>query len=577
MGTEHSELARENRRLREQLRLARAQADYYRKIAEKNGRRRLREVDQLEKHIARLRAVRKSLEESEERYRGLVELCPVPIIVHRNGEMKYFNRVTRQILGISEENGRTTGRRLEDFISPDQRQFLASMVENTRYNPQKQFHANYKVHLPSGRQVDVEAISTPTIFQGQPARLVFCIDRTELFRAEREKAELREKLNRSRKMEALGLLAGGVAHDLNNILSGILTYPEFILMDLRPDHRLRKPLETILDAGRRAAAVVQDLLTISRGVASRPEVACFNDIVEDFLRSPEYEVLANRYPGVVFDTRLAADQMNVRCSVIHVRKSLMNLVINAAEALHGEGRVTIATENRCLERPLEGYERVEKGEYAVLSVSDDGPGITPDDLERIFEPFYTRKVMGRSGTGLGLTVVWNTVQDHHGYIDVDSTPAGTTFDLYFPLTREEKAVAAEDTSPVVCMGNGERILVVDDEESQRTIAAAILDRLGYTALVADGGARALEIMAREEVDAVLLDMVMPQMDGLETYRRLIARRPGLPCVIASGFTETEAVRKAQQLGAGTYLKKPYTIEQLGSALKSVLGSRDVLK
>ncbi len=572
MDAQDSQLARENARLRQALRRAEAQVAHYRKVADEGSRRHRRDVAQLKKHIARLQAMQKSLEESEERYRGLVELCPVPIIVHRDGEMKYFNRITRQILGISEKSCGTTNWRLEDFISLDQRPRLARMVEETRRNPTKQFHTTYTVRLPDRRQVEVEAISTPTFFQGQPARLVFCIDRTELFRARREKAELREKLNRSRKMEALGLLAGGVAHDLNNILSGILTYPEFILMDLRSDHRLRKPLETILDAGRRAAAVVQDLLTISRGVASSREVSNFNDIVSDFLCSPEYEVLADRYPGVVFETQLSADLMNVRCSAIHIRKSLMNLVINAAEALQGEGKVSITTENRCLDRPLEGYERIEKGEYAVLSVRDNGPGISPEDLERIFEPFYTRKVMGRSGTGLGLTVVWNTVQDHRGCIDVNSSPQGTTFDLYFPLTHDHKTIEDKGTNVAVYMGSGERILVVDDEENQRTIAAAILKRLGYAPVAVDGGARALEILARQDIDAVLLDMVMPQMDGLETYRCMLAQRPGLPCVIASGFTETEAVREAQQLGAGIYLKKPYTIEQLGSALKSTLGA-----
>ncbi len=569
--TENSELARENRRLREELRLARDQADYYRKIAERNGRRRLRDVDQLERHIARLRSMQKSLEESEERYRGLVELCPVPIIVHQDGKVKYFNRVTREVLGIASENG-PSHLRLQDFIGPEQQPRLERVLEALRRSPQKQFHTTYSIQTPSGEKKEIEGISTPTTFQGRPARLVFCIDRTKLIRAEREKAELQEKLNRSRKMEALGLLAGGVAHDLNNILSGILTYPEFILMDLRPDHRLRKPLETILDAGRRATAVVQDLLTISRGVAGDRKVTNFNDIVSEFLRSPEYKVLARRHPGVTFKTRLATDLMNVRCSAIHIRKSLMNLVINAAEALETAGEVVIATENRYLDRPLRGYDRIESGEYAVISVSDNGPGISPEDVERIFEPFYTRKVMGRSGTGLGLTVVWNTVQDHGGCINVDSSASGTTFDLYFPVTRDGKTIEEAHAPIESCMGNGECILVVDDEENQRTIAAAILGRLGYRTEVADGGARALEIVSRQRIDAVLLDMVMPQMDGLETYRRLTAKCPGLPCVIASGFTETEAVREAQQLGAGAYLKKPYTIEQLGTALKSTLGT-----
>jgi len=569
MNTADKELARENAELREKLHEAARKAAYYRKIAQETGRRRLRDVNQLEEYIANLRTVQKSLEESEERYRGLVELCPLPIFVHQNGVLIYFNRITRKLLDAADD-GQPANCHMNDFVSPEDRERLLGMLEKTRQNPDEQFHTAYKVQLPNGKTVEIEAISTPTIYKGEPARLVFCIDRTERRQAEREKAELQEKLNRSRKMEALGLLAGGVAHDLNNILSGILTYPEFILMDLRPDHRLRKPLETILESGRRAAAVVQDLLTISRGVAGNREVANFNDIVAEYLRSPEYEMLADRYPGVTFGTDLAEDLMNVRCSAIHIKKSLMNLVINAAEALEGDGRVIITTENRYVDQPLKGYDRVAEGEYAVLSVADSGPGISADDMERIFEPFYTRKVMGRSGTGLGLTVVWNTVQDHRGYIHVNSQPDGTVFDLYFPVARSPRTIEADSTPIEAYTGNGERILVVDDEEDQRTIVSAILERLGYVAVSAGGGAEALRIVETQNIDAVLLDMVMPEMDGLETYRRMIALRPGLPCVIASGFSETEAVRQVQQLGAGAYLKKPYTIEHLGTALKSTL-------
>ena len=571
MNTADTELSRENAELRRKLQAAVRQAAYYRKIAEETGCRRLRDVNQLEKYIANLRTVQKSLKESEERYRCLVELCPLPILVHQNGVLLYFNRVTRELLGASD--GRQPANcHMEDFVSPEDREDLRRMLEKTRQNPEDRFHTAYRVRLPNGKNVEIEAISTPTIYEGEPARLVFCIDRTEQRQTERERAELQERLTRSRKMEALGLLAGGVAHDLNNILSGILTYPEFILMDLRPGHRLRKPLETILEAGRRAAAVVQDLLTISRGVAGNREVANFNDIVAEYLRSPEYEVLADRYPGVAFRTDLTEDLMNVRCSTIHIKKSLMNLVINAAEALEGDGRVTVTTENRYVEQPLKGYDRVAKGEYAVLSVADSGPGISADDMERIFEPFYTRKVMGRSGTGLGLTVVWNTVQDHRGYIHVNSEPGRTVFELYFPVARSPRTIEADRPPTRAYMGNGERILVVDDEENQRTITSAILERLGYKAASADGGEEALRILEEEDIDAVLLDMVMPGMDGLETYRRMIALRPGLPCIIASGFSETEAVLKVQQLGAGTYLKKPYTIEHLGTALKSTLGT-----
>ena len=168
------------------------------------------------------------------------------------------------------------------------------------------------------------------------------------------------------------------------------------------------------DAGHRAAAIVQDLLTVARGVATTKEPLNLNDLVCDYLNSPEFKKLKQFYPAVTVKTNLEKDLLNILGSHVHIRKVVMNLVSNASEAIEGSGIVTISTMNRYVDRPLRGYDDVKTGEYVVLSVSDDGSGISSDDLERIFEPFYTKKIMGRSGTGLGLAVVWNTVQDHKG-------------------------------------------------------------------------------------------------------------------------------------------------------------------
>jgi len=228
-------------------------------------------------------------------------------------------------------------------------------------------------------------------------------------------------------MESLGFLAGGVAHDLNNVLSGIVSYPELLLLDLPEDSKLRKPIETIRESGHRATAIVQDLLTVARGAVTAKEPVNLNNLVTEYLNSPEFRTLEQLHPMVTIKTNLDKDLFNATGSNIHIKKALMNLALNAAEAIDNKGNVTISTMNCYIDRPLRGYDDVKTGEYTVLSVSDDGPGISSDKLERIFEPFYTRKVMGRSGTGLGLTVVWNVMQDHHGYIDVVTGNNGTTF------------------------------------------------------------------------------------------------------------------------------------------------------
>jgi signal transduction histidine kinase/ActR/RegA family two-component response regulator len=386
-----------------------------------------------------------------------------------------------------------------------------------------------------------------------------------------------EKLTRAKKMEALGLLAGGVAHDLNNVLSGIVSYPELLLLDLPKESKLRKPIETIQETGHRATAIVQDLLTVARGIAIAKEPLNLNAMVENFLLSPEFEKLKRFHPTVTIKTDLDTDLFNISGSDAHLRKVVMNLVSNAAEAIEGSGDVIISTLNRYVDRPIRGYDDVNVGEYGVLSVSDSGPGISPDDLERIFEPFYTKKVMGRSGTGLGLAVVWNVVQDLKGYLDVISDENGTTFELYFPTTREE--VSDKDLSIPIkdYQGDGEKVLVVDDVESQREIACEMLNILGYKAKAVSSGEEAVEYLKENTVDLILLDMIMaPGINGRETYERILKIHPNQKAVIASGFAETDDVKEAQRLGAGQYIKKPLTLEKIGTAVKDELkkGLRD---
>lgn len=396
-------------------------------------------------------------------------------------------------------------------------------------------------------------------------------DITERKQVEEALRESEEKLARSKKMEALGLLAGGVAHDLNNVLSGVVSYPELILLDMSEDNPLRKPIETIQETGHRAAAIIQDLLTVARGVAIAKEPLSLNAIVEGYLRSPEFEKLEQFHPTVTIKTNLDTDLLNISGSDAHLRKVVMNLVSNASEAIEGGGDVIISTMNRYVDKSIRGYDNVNVGEYAVLSVSDDGPGILPDALERIFEPFYTKKVMGRSGTGLGLAVVWNVVQDLKGYIDVISDENGTTFELYFPITRDE--VSVEDLSIPIqdYKGDGETVLVVDDVESQREIACEMLNTLGYKAKAISSGEEAVEYLTEHTVDLILLDMIMgPGINGRETYEQIIKIHPDQKTVIASGFAETEDVMEAQRLGAGQYIKKPLTLEKMGIAVRDEL-------
>ena len=391
--------------------------------------------------------------------------------------------------------------------------------------------------------------------------------------ADMARKELEERLLRSQKMEALGLLAGGVAHDLNNVLSGIVSYPDLLLMELPENSSMRKPIQTIRDSGMKAAAIVQDLLTLARRGVIQTQVLDLNEeIISDYLNSPEYHRLLFQHPAVTVETRLEVSLLKIKGSPIHLKKTLMNLIINAMEAQPDGGHIVISTQNIYVDMPLTGYDQVSAGDYVVLKVQDNGTGIEKDDLKRIFEPFYSKKVLGRSGTGLGMAVVWGTAQDHQGYINVNSTPGkGTSFELYFPVTREEIA-PENDIVPVKdYLGGGEVILVVDDMENQRDIASNILSRLNYKVISTASGEEAVEFLKNGSADLVLLDMIMdPGMDGLDTYRKIIEIHPGQKAIIASGYAESERVKEAQVLGVSRYIRKPYTIENLGVTIKSEL-------
>ena len=228
------------------------------------------------------------------------------------------------------------------------------------------------------------------------------------------------QLQRVQKLEFMGTIAGGVAHDLNNILSGLSTYPELLLLDLPEESPMRKPLTTIQKSGEKAAVIVQDLLTLARREVVIKSVVNLNTVITEYVQSPEHKKLLAYHPHAQLLSYFETDLLNLIGSPIHLSKALMNLVRNAIEAMPDGGQVTVSTANRSISEERAGYETIEAGQYVALSVSDTGTGIAPEDLEHIFEPFYTKKKMGKSGTGLGMAVVWGTVKDHGGYVDVAS-------------------------------------------------------------------------------------------------------------------------------------------------------------
>ena len=514
-----------------------------------------------------------ALYESEQKLHDIFENVPDAIFSHDlEGNFIEANRGFRKFLGYAENAQIPTGLNIRD-IMPDKYKplvdtYLADVIKNTRSEglisvirkDGKERVFEYRNSLIR----DGKGVSRGVRGSGR--------DITERLIAERERTKLQEQLQRAQKMEAIGLLAGGVAHDLNNILSGLVSYPELLLIEIPENSPLRKPLITIQRSGEKAASIVQDLLTLARRGVATSEVVKMSQIITEYLNSLEHKRIMEMIQNIKVETCLDPDLMNIMGSPVHLSKTVMNLMNNAAESMPDGGTITISCLNRYIDKPLKGYDTVEKGDYVTLTITDTGTGMTEKDRERIFEPFYTKKAMGRSGTGLGMAVVWGTVKDHHGYIEMQSVPGrGSSFTIYFPSTQQ---ATAQETSTFTIddyRGNGETILVVDDVRDQREIASKILERLGYQVESVGSGEEAIEYLKQKVPDLLVLDMIMtPGIDGLETYKRILEMNPCQKAVIASGYSETERVKEALQIGARSYIKKPYHLEKIGVAVKEAL-------
>jgi len=513
--------------------------------------------------VAEQTAAKEALRKSKEQYQELVEnLNDVIYAIDRDGIITYISPVIESVLGYRAEE--LIGNSFLNFIYSHDQDRLKKDFDRAkdRIGSQRDYRFVDKSGDPKWCRVNSRPISIGREKIGLQGVLVD-IDWSK---------RLEEQLQRAQKMEALGTLAGGVAHDLNNILSGIISIPELLLVDLPDDSHMRRSLTIMKESGESAAAVVQDLLTLARRGVPLYECMNLNRIIRQTLDAPDMVSLLKQHPKIRLKTDLDPGLLNVYGSSVHILKSLSNLLMNAIEAMPDGGHLEIATSNRYADSELSGFDTVEEGEYVVLSIIDSGIGISENDQTKIFEPFYTSKVMGRNGSGLGMAVVWGTVKDHGGYIDLQSTEGeGTRFDLFFPATRDQSQKEEKSEDVTEMMGNGELVIVVDDMPAQREIATRILERLGFNAIAFASGEEAIDFLRQNSAELLILDMILdPGIDGYETYRRINTIRPGQKAIIASGYSETDRVKKTLKLGAGKYVKKPYTLSMIGKAIKEVL-------
>jgi len=519
-----------------------------------------------------LKRLHKILETKNRQLQIMLDSSPV-MIFYKDAAQKYIrvNKKFSRNLGVPVK--KIVGRSYAELFPGNEHHIFGDDSEVLQTKEPVLNRAD-SIDTPEGqRQIMIDKIPYKDTEGNLIGIIGFAVDVTDLKKAEKEKRELQQRIARAEKMEAIGLLAGGVAHDGNNMLTGISGYLQLMKMNLPEDDPNREYIDGSLEASHQMGHLINDLLTLTRSVVTKKEVVNLNDIITAYLGSPLYQDLKNFHCEVTIETELAPDLFNIQGVPTNLTKTIMNLVTNAAEAMPDGGTVRMATRNQYVDKPINAYDlRIEDGDFVVLTVADSGIGIAAADLNRIFEPFYSKKVIGKSGTGLGMAVVYGIVKDHEGIIDVQSIEAqGTTFEIYFPITKEEISKTTTIVPIDEYLGNEQKILVVDDIKAQRQILSEILTQLGYEVETVSSGEEAVEYMKEHSADLLILDMIMdPGIDGLDTYKKILELHPGQKAIIASGYSKTERVKEAQKLGAGQYVKKPYTFEKIGMAVRAEL-------
>ncbi len=508
--------------------------------------------DQLQQTLARLR-------ESEERYalatRGANDgLWDWDLIQDR----VHFSPRWKAMLGYDEDEVGSEPREWLDRVHREDVSRLQEALATHLHGKTPQFECEYRMRHKDGgyRWVLTRGLA---LWDADGKAYRCAGSQTDVTESKR----LQEQLLRGQRLQTAGRIAGQVAHDFNNLLGPLVGYPDLIRMQLPEEHPARRFCDAMQEAAETMADINEDMMTLGRRGLLEEEPLDVNALVRRVLE----QHFANRPEGIAVQTDLAGDLLPVRGSAAQLSRVLANLISNARDAMRDGGVLAVRTENLYVDAPTGSYQRIEMGEYVRIQVSDTGCGIPPEIRDRIFDAFFTTKQSARRGAGLGLSVVMAIVEDHRGYLDFESQIGkGTVFNVYLPACREGIPGRAEEGAA----GGTESVLVVDDDQVQREVLGQLLASLGYRVESAAGGEEALARTGERAFDLLILDMIMPGMNGAETYRQILRTHPDQRAIILSGFSASELVRQAQALGAGAYIRKPVTREKLASVLRREL-------
>ena len=530
-------------------------------------------LDTIANHLAERTRAEDAFRETSRTLHALIEASPLAVVVSdASGTVRVWNPAAVRMFGWTEAE--TIGHP-NPLLSSEGNPELRVACNLARLGERI---SNKKIcgRDRAGSEIFLAFSGAPLLdAQGEVSSMMAIMtDITDAKTAEEALRRSEEKLRQAMKMEAVGKLAGGVAHDFNNLLSVITGYSELLLTRTDDTNPARREIEAIHKAGERAAALTQQLLAFSRRQILKPKRLRMGEVVENTGK------MLRRLIGedIDFATESQEDLWAVRADPSQIEQILMNLCINARDAMPAGGRLVVSTENVMLDAPLVDRElTIPPGRYATLRVADNGSGIDETILSRIFEPFFTTKEAGK-GTGLGLATVYGIVKQSDGYIRVVSAPGeGTAFSVYLPAAEGEERETDENRPEAErwCPAGKRTILLAEDEEMVRELAIEIFQEAGYTVLDAPDGAAALAICDRHEgcIDLLVTDLVMPGMNGIELARRVCRSRPGIPVLFMSGYSE-DARERLGDLGEGRdFLQKPITPAKLSGKVREILSGR----
>ncbi len=510
-----------------------------------------------------------TLRESEMLFRGVFDASPIPIQLYaaEDGRLVEVNSVTLDLFGFTRDE--VVGKLSQDlgiWVNPEQREGFMRRVVTEKLV--RAYEA--RLRTKAGAEHIMLCTGALVTIAGLPRVLVSQVEITAVRQAELERAQIQSRLFLSQKYEALGTLAGGVAHDFNNILTGVINYAMLAQADCPESHpQIREFLNELLYCANRAKELVRQILLFSRSEESERGPLLLQNVVKEAM-----SLLRSTIPTTVeIRTDLAANAPVILANATQVQQVVMNLAINAAHAMPQGGLLTIRLRARTVDPALAAeLHELDPGLHVCLEVEDTGCGMEPAVISRIFEPFFTTKNKGE-GTGLGLAVVHSVMQAHHGAIRVRSRPgAGTSFELFFPVhTVSDAALGAAHRD--LPRGRGQRIMIVDDEPAIGRSLQILLTRLGYHVVTFSDPerARARFLAAPDEVDLVLSDFQMPGLTGMDLAERLRASRPQLPIFIASGFAGQVTTERMHAAGITRIFTKPIELAELANALAEQFG------